>query len=84
MKDHQFNVMEEQQQTIPIWEKGVLVAERIEGFHKFMLYQVEDFYVEVTHHTHFNVIIRVTSFSDTKQLDLYIDSVNIDMLVSLC
>jgi hypothetical protein len=80
MKDHQFNIMEEQQQATAIWEKGVFLAERIEGFHKFMLYQLEDFYVEVVYHTHFNVIIRVTSFSGTQFLDPYLVSINIDSL----
>jgi hypothetical protein len=78
MKDHQFNVLEEQEQTVAIWEKGVFLSERIEGFHKFMLYQLEDFYVEVTHHTHFNVIIRVSSFSDTKQLEPYLAAISIE------
>ena len=83
MKDHQFNVMEEQQQTTAIWEKGVYLTERTEGFHRIMLYQIEDFYVEVTHHTHFNVIIKVSSFSDTKHLDSYLDSIDINSIFSL-
>lgn len=81
MKNHQFNYMQEQEQTTTIWEKGVFLAERIEGFHKIMLYQLEDFYVEVTHHTHFNVILKVSSFTNTDHLDPYLQDINIDELV---
>jgi hypothetical protein len=78
MKDHQFNYMEEQEQTTAVWEKGVYLAERIEGFHRIKLYQLEDFYVEVCYHTHFNVIIKVNSFSDMDLLDPYLQAININ------
>jgi hypothetical protein len=81
MKDHQFNVLQELEQTTAIWQKGVYLTERVEGFHKFILYQLDDFYIEVTHHTHFNVILKVTSFSDTKQLDAYLAGIDISDLL---
>jgi hypothetical protein len=84
MKNHQFNYMQEQEQTTTIWEKGVFLADRIEGFHKIMLYQLEDFYVEVTHHTHFNVILKVSSFTDTAHLDPYLEHICIDKLFADC
>jgi len=59
---------------LPIWEQGVLLAERREGFHILRLYQLEDCYMEVTHHSHFNVVIRVASFRDTRHLDPYLEA----------
>jgi hypothetical protein len=78
MNDHQFNILQELEQTTAIWQKGVYLTERVEGFHKFILYQLEDFYVEVTWHTHFNVILKVASFTDVKQLDAYLSSIDIN------
>jgi hypothetical protein len=66
---------------LPIWEQGVLLAERREGFHLLRLYQLEDTYIEVTLHCHFNVVLRVASFRDTAHLDPYLDAICIDALL---
>ncbi|RYF69503.1 MAG: hypothetical protein EOO39_17425 [Cytophagaceae bacterium] len=65
---------------LPIWEQGVLLAQRPEGFHTLSLYQLEDHYIEVTHHNHFNVVIRVATFRDTTHLDPYLANMDISAL----
>jgi hypothetical protein len=81
MKDQFFNTTEENALATAIWEEGAYLAERVQGFHRIMLYQVEDFYVEVTYHTHFNVILRVGRFTDTHYLEPYLQSISIDAVL---
>jgi hypothetical protein len=61
-----------------LWEKGVLLAERTEGFYTLKLYQLHDIYVEVTWHTHFNVTLKVTTFSDTERLEPYLEQISLE------
>jgi hypothetical protein len=66
---------------LPLWEQGVLLATRTEGFHTLHLYQLDDHYIEVTHHSHFNVVLRVASFRDTLHLDPYLSEIDIESLI---
>ena len=63
-----------------LWEKGVLLAERTEGFYKLQLYQLHDVYLEVTWHIHFNVAVKVSSFTDTDHLEPYLETISLDGL----
>ena len=81
MKDRQFNTTQEIEQSRSLWEKGVLLAERVEGYHKIMLYQLYDVYIEVTWHSHFNVIQKVSSFTATENLDPYLEQIDISSLL---
>jgi hypothetical protein len=80
---YQFKSKNETEQTDIIGSKGELIAEREEKFCTIHLYQVGSFYVEVYHHNHFNVVIRVKSFKDLKQLDPYLQQINIDEILSI-
>jgi hypothetical protein len=66
-----------------LWEKGVLLAERTDGFYTLKLYQLHDIYVEVKWHTHFNVAMKVTTFSDTDRLEPYLETISLESLFSL-
>jgi hypothetical protein len=79
---YQFKIKNETEQTDIIDEKGELIAERTEKFCTIHLYQVGSFYVEVYHHNHFNVAVRVKSFKDVKHLDPYLQQINIDDILS--
>ena len=63
-----------------LWEKGELLAERTEGYHHLMLYQLHDIYIEVTWHTHFNVTLKVSTFTDTDHLDPYLNMISLESL----
>lgn len=63
-----------------LWEKGVLLAERTEGFYTLKLYQLHDIYIEVVWHTHFNVALKVTTFSDTERLEPYLEQISLESL----
>ena len=82
MKDRLFKTTQEIEQSRTLWEKGTLLAERVEGHQKFMLYQLHDVYIEVIWHTHFNVILKVSSFTTTEHLEPYLDNIDISALMS--
>ncbi len=81
MKYREFNTLTDLDRADAAWTKGVLLAERREAFHKLMLYQMDDFYIEVTNHTHFNVVLKVHSFKDPRFLKPYLDTIDISSLL---
>lgn len=80
MKYRNFNTLEELDQADAAWNNGTLLAERFESFHSIQLYQLEDYYIEVTRHQHFNVILKVATFKDTVHLEPYLKAINIEGL----
>lgn len=72
-EDTQFDVLEHQ---------GVLLAERDVAYCTVRLYAVGDFYVELHHHQHFNVIIKMGAFApESKHLDGWLEDIRIDELL---
>jgi hypothetical protein len=63
-----------------LWEKGVLLAERTEGFYTLRLYQLHDIYLEVVWHTHFNVALKATTFTDTEGIEPYLEQISLENL----
>ena len=80
MKRQQFNSIQAIDQASHLLKDAVLLAERKEGFYQVLLYQSGASYLEVYRHSHFNVIIKVLSFTDTAHLDPYLDNISIDTL----
>lgn len=65
-----------------LWEQGVLVAQRTGDFYKTKLYQLPDSYVEVIWHTHFNVVVKATCFTDTDRLEPFLTDISIEGLLA--
>lgn len=82
MTDHTYITTSEIERARALWEKGVLLAERTEGYHTLKLYQLYDLYVEVMWHTHFNVALKVSTFTDTEHLDPYLQDISLESLLS--
>jgi hypothetical protein len=80
MKRQRFNSLQTINPDGYLLKDGVLLADRKEGFFRVQLFQVGASYLEVYLHTHFNVITKVLSFTDTAFLDPYLDQINIDAL----
>lgn len=72
-EEAQFDVLEQQ---------GVLLAERETAFCTVRLYAVDTFYVEVHHHHHFNVIVKLEAFAATEKLDSWLQDISIDALLA--
>ncbi|HZH37318.1 MAG TPA: hypothetical protein VEX65_08585 [Flavisolibacter sp.] len=80
MTDHIYTTNREIERARALWEKGILLAERTEGFYTLKLYQMHDIYAEVVWHTHFNVAMKVTTFSDTDRLQPYLEDISLEGL----
>jgi hypothetical protein len=81
MKRQQFNTIQEVDQASSLLKDGVLLAQRTEGFCRVLLYQADSYYLEVFRHNHFNVIIKVVSFTDTAFLEPYLEQIDIEELI---
>jgi hypothetical protein len=73
--------LDENEKANTVWGRGVLIGERSDAFHKINLYQVDAFYVEVYHHTHFNVITKIQTFTTTHKLQPYLEHISLEGLV---
>lgn len=81
MKHHDSTTFEELQQVENVWKKGTLLGRRIENFHTLWLYMLDDTYVEITFHTHFNVLLSITYFKDTELLEPYLSEIDLSSLL---
>lgn len=82
MNYQQFRTMPDVDRAALAWKDGVLLCERTEAFHKMLVYQMDDFYMEVTYHTHFNVVLKTYSFKDPRFLDPYLSSIDLSGLMA--
>ena len=61
---------------------GTLIGERIDKFHQVKLYQLDSLYMEVYKHLHFNVIVKVITFTDTEFLEPYLQKISLEGLIN--
>ena len=73
----QFKGLEESIQIGVIWNNGVHVATRDDNIYQYLLYQLDDFYVEVWYHIELEVIQRFLAFDDMDRLEPYLCKINI-------
>ena len=82
MTDRFYTSTSEIETVRALWERGVMVAQRTGDFYKTQLYQLPDCYLEVVWHTHFNVVIKVTRFTDTDRLEPFLADISIEGLLA--
>ena len=73
---YEFNALDRMEQAESIWD-GVFLGDRKDSEHRILLYQIDDFYVEVFYHIQYNTIRRFRSFSSTDQLDPYLNQIDL-------
>lgn len=78
MTQYHFNILDENEKANIVWNKGILIGERSDQYYNVSLFQVDDFYVEVFRHSHFNVITRFRSFSNTRFLEPYLQEISLE------
>ncbi len=78
---YQFNLLDKMEQAEVLWDKAVMVSDRSDETYKYVLYQLDNFYVEVKYHIEYNVIHGLRSFSSTGEpLSPYLNKINISEL----
>lgn len=80
MKLYQYKGLTESNQLEVLRRRGVHLATREEDFYQVRLYQIDGFYVELYHHTHFNVTAHTHSFEDTELLEPYFEALDAELL----
>lgn len=81
MKLQKFQSLSEADQFDLVDEKANFLAERNEDYYNIRLYALDEFYVELYCHSHFNVIIKTNAFKGTTKLDPYLKQVDISELL---
>lgn len=81
MKRGYLGQLDEIEQADIIQETGVMIGKRKDEYHNILLFQVEGFYAEIYYHSHFNVIIKIKTFSNTNNLEPYLQAINLDDLL---
>lgn len=72
-----FLELDEMEQAEALWELGVHIAERDDEVYRYILYQLEAFYVETWYHKEYNVIRKFRAFDDTNELAPYTEHIKI-------
>lgn len=67
----QFNELDPLQQYNTVWDKGILIDVRFTHDHKFLLYQIDAFYVEINYDGENNAILGLKSFDSPMPLIAY-------------
>lgn len=81
MKRDYLGQLDEIDQAELIWESGVLIGKRKDDYYNVLLFQVDAFYAEIYYHSHFNVIIKIETFSNTAELEPYLQTISISDLL---
>lgn len=81
MKFQRFTSHGDLQNADSLIKDGSLIGERIENYHQVKLYQLDSLYMEVYRHMHFNVIVKVITFTDTDFLEPYLEKINLDGII---
>jgi hypothetical protein len=75
---YEFNQLDELEQIETFWVEGQKVGERSGKSFRYLLYQLNDFYVEVKFNMVVNVIYAMRSFeSESPHLDVYLLPIDI-------
>jgi hypothetical protein len=69
---YQFKLLKENEQYATVWENGIMIDARITAQHKFILYQLEEFYVEIKYDAENNKLLGLKSFSSVMPLLNYL------------
>ena len=77
----QFKSLTPYKQFEVLANKGVIVANRITTTFKFLLYQIDSFYVEVKSNLFESKIEGVKCFFDTEELDPYLENITLADLI---
>jgi hypothetical protein len=78
---YEFKLLSLNVQAQTTWDHGVLLGFRQQEERHMILYQLDNFYIEIQYHTEQNEIIHIVSFSADKPLQPYLDKIDISSLL---
>lgn len=78
----EFSLMNDARQAETLLERGIFLADRLYKNFSIILYQLDNFYVEVYHNLRFDIMQGMRCFEDDEALQPYLESIDISCLVS--
>jgi len=72
----EFRSLNKDEQYILLWERAALVADRENYEYKYILYQLDSFYIELRLSKH-NFTEMLVSFSRDRRLQPYLENINL-------
>jgi hypothetical protein len=78
---YQFRALSEIEQQQVMWN-GIHIADRAEGAHRIVLYQMDSFYIEVFYNHENNQVDRYRAFCSIEQLSPYLKQIDISNIFS--
>ena len=75
----EFRSIDKDDQYITVWERAVLVADRENEEFKYILYQLDSFYIELRLSKH-SFLEVLTSFSRDRRLTPYLENIDLGEL----
>jgi len=83
MKNHEFDALAQDQKMNILWKEGNYIADRKIPNYTIVLYELFCFYVEVWYEdNNFNEIDILCAFSNTDQLEPYLEKIDISDVIS--
>jgi hypothetical protein len=77
MRIYDFKAMSIHKQYKVLSELGIYLVDRIAGGYKFILYQIDTFYVEVKYNSLADEVMTIKTFLNTKLLDPYLNQIQL-------
>ncbi|MBS1562803.1 MAG: hypothetical protein JST39_00385 [Bacteroidetes bacterium] len=71
----EFNELSELDQIRAIWHRGVFLAERLDNLTRYVLYQLDAFYIEFTYNVVNNTQKQMLVFAGTGPLDPWLEDI---------
>jgi len=78
---HQFNRLSKSKKYQYLLYNGACVCDRSTELEDILLFQLMDYYVEIFFKRHTDRINKVKCFSDTNELEPYLEEINISSLL---
>lgn len=78
----EFTRLNETSQAQTLLRKGTFLADRLYKNFSILLYQLDNFYVEVYHNLRFDVMQGMRCFEDDEALQPYLEDIDISCLVN--
>ena len=80
MTMYDFQLLPEQEQTDLLHKNGLYIGKRKEGCFIILLYQCENFYVEVVYRKYRSHVKQLHCFDSTELLDPYLEQIDVKNL----
>lgn len=76
-----FNHLPKKSQQELVLARAMFLTERIDGPFRIMLYQLEDFYVEVHFFNQYNKVAFFSAFESLEALEPYLETIDVSSLL---